>query len=67
MREFLLPDAIDQIDYEQLAYTELERASKSADPERRNAHLNQAAIFAALSERQRYELHPGHLVTSQDK
>ena len=41
------------IDYAQLAQTELDLAARASDTERRRAHLDQAAIFATLDERQR--------------
>lgn len=41
------------IDYAQLAQTELDLAARSPTTARRRAHLDQAAIFATLDERQR--------------
>lgn len=46
----------DPIDYETLAEAELAKASDAADPALRNAHLDQASIFATLAERQRLAL-----------
>jgi hypothetical protein len=54
-RSPLLSDPSTPIDYAQLAQTELDLAARSPNKEHRRAHLNQAAIFATLDERQRAE------------
>jgi len=48
-----LSDPSAPIDYAQLAQTELDLAARSPTTARRRAHLDQAAIFATLDERQR--------------
>lgn len=40
-------------DYEKLTIAELDAAARSATSDKRRAHLDQAAIFAALGERAR--------------
>jgi hypothetical protein len=40
-------------DYEHLAQAELDMAARAPSRDRRRAHLDQAAIFATLGERQR--------------
>jgi len=50
-----LSDPSAPIDYAQLAQAELDLAARSPNKELRHAHLDQAAIFATLDERQRAE------------
>lgn len=45
-----MSELLEMIDYEQLALAELEAAARSPSAEKRNAHLNQAAVFAARNE-----------------
>ena len=48
-----MSDSLPLYDYEKLTIAELDAAARSATPEKRRAHLDQAAIFATLGERAR--------------
>lgn len=48
-----MTDTHPPIDYDALAAQELTRASEATTPAQRNAHLDQAAVYATLAERQR--------------
>ena len=48
-----LQTAPTDIDYERLIEAELAAASEAATNQQRNRHLDQAAIYAALSEKHR--------------
>jgi hypothetical protein len=54
-----LSDLSAPIDYAHLAQTELDLAARSPNPQRRRAHLDQAAIFATLDERHRADREDG--------
>ena len=45
-----------EVDYERLAEAELEAASKAETDSQRHHHLDQAAVYAALSENSRETL-----------
>jgi len=54
-----LSDPSTPIDYAQLTQSELDLAARSPNKDRRRAHLDQAAIFATLDERQRADREDG--------
>ena len=54
-----LPDPSVPIDYAQLAQAELDMAALAPNRDRRHVHLDQAAIFATLDERQRADREDG--------
>ena len=48
-----MSDSLPLYDYEKLTIAELDAAARSATPETRRAHLDQAAVIATLGERAR--------------
>jgi len=48
-----MSDSLPIPDYEKLTIAELDAAARSTTSEKRRAHLDQAAVFAALGERAR--------------
>lgn len=48
-----MPERTSPAEYERLAEAELRAAAASTDPKKRNAHLNQAAVYATLAEEAR--------------